>query len=134
MIIPNKFEMEDLTMRFYKNRGKKVEVLQLLARNSYLNLIELTWSLVKSNVARKNATFKIIVVKTFTAESVANGTRENWRKAVVHTWKILSKIFCEVDFSDLRSATNYQCHYFVKFRLSDAAVFPAHQVMTIYDT
>ena len=85
MIIPNKFEIEDLTMRFYKNRGKKVEVLQLLTRNSYLNLIELTWSLVKSNVARKNTTFKIIVIKTFTAESVANGTRGNWRKAVVRT-------------------------------------------------
>ena len=57
-VIPKVYEIEELTIYFF-------EVLRLPVGYSELNPIEIIWTLVKLNVAKKKTTFKISVVQKF---------------------------------------------------------------------
>ena len=96
IVKPKKFEIEYLTMRFSKSKGKMVNVLWLPVGHSELNPVRLIWLLFKSYVARENTTFEISGVKKLLEELEANKTRGNWKEAVLHTRKI-GKALYEVD-------------------------------------
>ena len=78
---------------------KDIQILRLLVGHSELNPIELIWVQVKSEVARKNTTFKIKDVQTLVCETLRNVTKEDWGKAIKHVIKV-DDAFWEVDFGE----------------------------------
>ena len=99
IVVPKKFEIEEITRRFSEKNGKDINVLRLPVGHSELNPIELIWALVKTDAAKKNTTFKIADVKQLVEQSLSSVNRENWRKAVDHTKKV-EKAFSDIDFGE----------------------------------
>ncbi|XP_072400478.1 uncharacterized protein [Diabrotica undecimpunctata] len=58
-----------------------------------LNPIELIWAQVKTEVARRNTTFKLCDVKVLFDEAIRNVTVDNWRKCIGHVEKIENKMW-----------------------------------------
>ncbi|XP_072386551.1 uncharacterized protein [Diabrotica undecimpunctata] len=82
-----KYEIDEIA----KNRG--MTVLRSPPYHCELNPIELVWAQIKSEVSRKNTTFKIHDVKQLFLEAVNNVKPENWEKAVNHTIKEEEKMW-----------------------------------------
>lgn len=68
-------------------REKNITVLRLPPYHCELNPIELVWAQIKSEVARKNKTFKLADVKILLNEAISNVTANDWKKCVVHVKK-----------------------------------------------
>ena len=64
-----------------------------------LTPVELIWVQVKSEVVRKNTTFKIAEVKCLMNNALQGVTRLNWSKAINHVLKV-EDAFCKVNFGD----------------------------------
>ena len=94
-----KYNLEDITEKFCASSGKDIRILRLPVGHSELNAIELIWAQVKSEVARKNTTFKIRAVKELLTNALQNVTKANWKKAIDHTKKV-DDAFSQVDFGD----------------------------------
>ena len=62
-VLAKKFETSNLTMRFCKWTGKKIEFLRLPVGHSELNPIEFIWTFFKSDEAMKSNTFKTTDIK-----------------------------------------------------------------------
>ena len=60
-------------------------ILRLPVAHSELNAIELIWTNVKGEVARKNKMFKMKDVKMLMEKALANVTVEEWVNAIKHT-------------------------------------------------
>ena len=61
--LKKKYRLEEIIERFCQMYGKEIKILWLPVGHSEVNPIELIWAEVKSDVARKNTTFKIAYVK-----------------------------------------------------------------------
>ncbi|XP_050516569.1 uncharacterized protein LOC126891436 [Diabrotica virgifera virgifera] len=72
-------------------------VLRLPPYHCELNPIELIWTQVKGEVARKNSTYKIPDVKVLFNQALSNVTANNWQNAVNHVDGIISKMW-QLDF------------------------------------
>ena len=79
--------------------GRDIKILRLSVGHSELNLIDLIWAQVKSEVARKNTTFKIADVKCLMNNALQGDTILNWSKAINHVLKV-EDTFWKVDFGD----------------------------------
>ena len=75
-----KYCLEEITERFCQMYGKDIKILRLPVGHSELNPIELIWVQVKSEVARKNTSFKIADVKCSMSNALQGVTRLNWSK------------------------------------------------------
>ena len=91
--------LEELTEKLCTSTGKDTILIRLPVGHSELNAIELIWASVKTEVAKKNTTFKISGVLTRTNEALNNVTSQEWSSGIRHTRKI-EKAFCEVDFGE----------------------------------
>lgn len=74
-------------------REKNVTVLRLPPYHCELNPIELIWAQIKSDVARKNKTFKLAEVKILLNEAISNVTTNDWQKCVAHIKKEEQKMW-----------------------------------------
>ena len=99
MFLPKKYELEELTKRYCQKHNKDISILRLPVGHSELNAIELIWAQVKTEVAKKNTTFKLKDVKELMANALNNVTPENWKKAISHTIKV-EDAFRKTDFSE----------------------------------
>ena len=88
ILIVKKYKLEEETAKYCSESGKSIEVLQLTVGHSELNLIELVWDQIKSEVARKNITFKISDVNNLVDEAIKNATKPDWMKAQQHIKKV----------------------------------------------
>ena len=91
--------LEELTEKLCTSTRKDIVLVRLPIGHSELNAIELIWALVKTEVAKKNTTFKISDVFNLANEALNNVTSQKWSNAIRHTRKI-EKAFCEVDFGE----------------------------------
>ena len=55
---------------------------------SELNAIELIWAKVKTEIAKKNTTFKIKDVQQLVNEALENVPPDYWKKVIAHTIKV----------------------------------------------
>ena len=92
--------LEELTEKFCTSTRKDIVLVRLPVGHSELNAIELIWALVKTEVAKKNTTFKISDVLNLTNKALNNVTSQKWSCAILLTRKI-EKAFCEVDFGEV---------------------------------
>ena len=77
ILIAKKYKLEEETTEYCSESGKSIEVLQLTVGHSELNLIELVWDQIKSEVARKNITLKISNVNNLVDDAIKNATKRN---------------------------------------------------------
>ena len=72
--------LEELTEKFCTSTGKEIVLVRLPVGPSELYAIELIWALVKTEVAKKNNTFKISDVLNLTNEELNNSPHtKNWK-------------------------------------------------------
>ena len=64
------------------------DVLRLPPYHCTFNPIELIWAWIKTEVGRKNTTFRMSDVKSLTEDALARVTPEQWRKACEHCWQV----------------------------------------------
>jgi transposase len=64
------------------------EVIRLPPYHCQYNPIELIWAQVKSEVAKKNNTFKMVDVERLTNEALDSVSKSDWEKCVEHAEKI----------------------------------------------
>ena len=102
--IIKEYRLETITKKYCEKTGKNLKVLRLPVGHSELNAIELIWAQVKTEVARKNTTFKIADVQKLVNEALSNVSAENWKKVIDHTIKIENS-FRKIDFGteDMRT-------------------------------
>ena len=94
-----KYELEELTKRYCEKNKKDISIFRLPIGHSELNAIELIWAQVKTEVAKKNTTFKLKDVKELMENALKNVTPENWKKAISHTIRV-EDAFRKTDFSE----------------------------------
>lgn len=99
IVVPKKYALEEITKRYCLKNKKDIYILRLPVGHSELNAIELIWAQVKTEVAKKNTTFKIKDVKSLVTEALSNVSAANWRKAIKHTIKV-EDAFRKVDFGE----------------------------------
>ena len=97
--IIKEYRLEKITKRYCEENQKDIRILRLPVGHSELNAIELIWAQVKTEVAKKNTTFKIADVKNLVEQALDNVSSENWKKAILHTIKV-EKSFHKIDFGD----------------------------------
>ena len=78
--IEKNYRLQEITERFCQMYGRDIKILRLPDGHSELSSIELLWAQVKSEVARKNTTFKIVDVKCLMNNALQGATRLNWPK------------------------------------------------------
>ena len=98
--------MEKITEKFCIENGKDIHILRLPIGHSELNPIEMVWAQVKSEVARKNVTFKMKDFQEFVNEALDNVTASNWAKVESHTIKV-EKEFWKIDFNGLENEERF---------------------------
>ncbi|KAJ8941084.1 hypothetical protein NQ318_003265, partial [Aromia moschata] len=64
-----------------------ITVIRLPPYHCELNTIELIWTQVKGDVARKNTTFELKDVKVLFKEAIRGVTAESWQKCIGHSLK-----------------------------------------------
>lgn len=67
------------------------KVVRLPPYHCHFNPIELIWAQVKGYVARNNKTFTGTEVEKLIREGITNVTADDWRKAVMHTKKVIDE-------------------------------------------
>ena len=86
--IVKKYKHEEETAEYCSESGKSIELLRLPVAYFELNPIELISVHIKSEVARKNVTFKVSDVKYLVDKAIKDVTRRNWMKAEQHVKKV----------------------------------------------
>ena len=87
-----------------KKNKKNIKILRIPVGHSELNAIELIWAKVKTEVAKKNTTFKIKDVQKLVDEALSNVTPEYWQKVIGHTLKVEDS-FRKIDFGSTKART-----------------------------
>ena len=99
LVVPKKYVLEESTAKFCETHSKDIKILRLPVGHSELNPIELIWAQAKTEVARRNTTFKISDVQELMLAALGNVTPRNWLNAINHTKKVEQE-FCKLDFGD----------------------------------
>ena len=86
--VPTAHEIERITDDFNKKNNCDMKVLCLPVAHSELTAIEVIWAHVKSEVGRKNTTFKMSYVKKLTEAAIENTEPSTWMKTVCHVENI----------------------------------------------
>ena len=99
--VEKKYRLKEITERFCQTyRRRDIKILRLPVGHSELNPIELVWAQLKSEVARKNTTFKIANFKCLMNNALQGVTRLNWSKDINHVLKVEDASFWKVNFGD----------------------------------
>lgn len=106
VFIPKKYVIEKLAKEYCEKNNKDLQILRLPIGHSELNPIELIWAQVKSEVARKNVTFKMKDVQNLVNESLGNVTASNWAKAEKHSIKVENE-FWKIDFKESEASERF---------------------------
>ena len=93
-----------ITEKFCSQKGKDIKLLRPQVSHSELNAIDFIWAQVKTQVAKKNTTFKIKDVQNLVNEALNDVTPENWKNVIRHTLKVEDG-FRKIDFGwdDIRT-------------------------------
>ena len=97
--VPKKYILEKITKEYCNSNSKSIQILQLPIGHSELNPIEMIWAHVKSDVAKKNITFKMKDVQDLVSAALENVTSKNWSKVERHSMKVEDE-FWKLDFND----------------------------------
>lgn len=82
--IENKLVIEKMA----DESGKDIKILWLPVAHCELNAIELVWAQLKSEIAKKNKTFKIKDVLTLCNDCMNGISPEKWKNCVAHVVKL----------------------------------------------
>ena len=102
--IVKKFRLETITEEYCAKNKKDIQIQRIPVGHSELNAIELVWAKVKTEVAKKNTTFKIKDVQKLVNEALENVTPDYWQKVIHHTLKVEDS-FRKIDFGKTKTPT-----------------------------
>ena len=97
--VPKEYILESITKKYCEANGKDIQILRLPIGHSELNPIEMIWAQVKSEVAKKNVTFKMKDVQDLVKTALDNVTSANWSKVERHSIKVENE-FWKLDFNE----------------------------------
>ena len=108
-----KYVLEELTERLCTSTGRDGSLVRLPVGHSQLNAIELIWALVKTEVAKKNTTFKLLLISFFVIDFIllfsfitASGLSRCGHTLCLCSWSLTQEI------STFTGADTYPCSHF----------------------